>query len=301
VIIDIHSHLAFAPIYPENFLSDMFTRLKESEKLKLCKMLPLFLRDKEGTLFLKQMDLAGIDKTVLLIIDGGIGLREAKLSIDEIYKVHYNILKNFSDRFVVFAGIDPRRENKGFDLFRKGIEEYNFRGLKLYPPMGFSMESNELLAYFEYCEHYKLPILIHTGPSQENLKNEYANPLFIKPLAEKYKRIIFILAHAGYNLNNDLVKLIKKTNNVYIDVAGFQSKYPKIDDQMIRDLSILFNEEKINSKVLFGTDWPLFNFIRPVSTQVEQVKELASVSQAWKTNALDNIFFKNATKILNLY
>jgi uncharacterized protein len=300
VIIDIHSHLAYSPIYPEKFLSDMFTRLKESEKSKVIKMLPIFLKDNDGSVFLKQMDLAGIDKTVLLIIDGGIAFREAKLDIDEIYKVHYNILKNFPDRFIVFAGIDPRRENKGFFLFRKGIEEYNFRGLKLYPPMGFSMECNELLPYYEYCEYYKLPVLIHTGPSQGNLINDYANPLFIKPIAEKYQKIIFIMAHAGYSLNDDLVKLIENTNNVYIDVAGSQSKYQKVDEKMVKDLSILFNNEKINTKVLFGTDWPLYIFLHSVLKQVEQIKELASASQAWEKNALDNILFKNARTVLNI-
>jgi predicted TIM-barrel fold metal-dependent hydrolase len=301
MIIDIHSHIAYAPIYPEHFLSGMFTGLSGNEKNKLSKLLPVFLKDINGSVFLKQMDLAGIDKTVLLIIDGGIALGEAKLSIEEIYKIHFDILIKNPDRFIVFAGIDPRRGQVGFDLFRKGIEEYSFKGLKLYPPLGVSMNDNKLYPYYEYCQNNKLPVLIHTGASQENLRNELANPLFIRPIAEKYPGVTFILAHAGFGLNVELVQLIENTNNIYIDIAGFQSKYQKVDERMKNELSILFSNEKINRKVLFGTDWPLFNFMHPVSRQVEQIKELSSVCNGRVINALENILFENARKVLNIF
>jgi len=300
MIIDIHSHLAYAPLYPACFLSNMFNGLEESKKSKLNKMLPFFLKDKEGSDYLKQMDTANIDKAVLLIIDAEIALGETRLNIEEIYKVHYNVLKNHSDRFLVFAGIDPRRGKKGFDLLRKGIEEYRFQGLKLYPPMGFSMDHERLLPIYEYCQQGRLPVLIHTGPSQGDLWNEYANPLFIKSIAEKYKGINFILAHAGFSLNNDLIKLIENTNNVFIDVAGFQSKYPKNGENMSNDLSILFCNESINAKVLFGTDWPLFNFMHPVSRQVGQIKELARTSKNNLERSLGNILCENAKRVLNI-
>jgi len=297
MIIDFHSHLAYAPIYPDRYLSDMFLELNENERSKLNRIIPILLRDKNGEVFLRQMDLAGIDKAVLLIIDGGVGLGEAKLSIGEIYEIHHSVLKNHPDRFIVFAGIDPRRGKIGYNLFRKGIETYNFKGLKLYPPMGYSMDHLELTPYYEYCQQNRLPVLLHTGPSQRNLRNELANPLFIRSIAEKYQNINFILAHAGFNLSNDLIKLIKSTKNIYIDIAGFQSKYKKFDQQMINDFAPLFTKE-LNKKVLFGNDWPLFNFIKPLYRNIEILDKINVAIDNKIENALENIMFNNAINIL---
>jgi uncharacterized protein len=298
MVIDIHSHLAFSPIYPSKFLSEMFAGSTEDEKVKINKILPLFLKDKEGSAFLKQMDIAEIGKAVLLIIDGGIGLGEAILSIEEIYELHFNILKNHPDRFIVFGGIDPRRGLRGLSLFKKGIVDYGFRGLKLYPPMGFSLNDESLAPILKYCNDNHLPVLIHTGPSLNILKNEYADPLSVKEIAKNYKDIKFILAHAGHSLTSQLIDLIQTNENFYADIAGYRSKYIESQGTKSKSPALLniFNEE-INKKILFGSDWPLFNFMTPLSTQIEHLKTYAE-NNGLKKSCLDNILYKNALEIL---
>ena len=71
------------------------------------KLLNGFLNDKDCKRMIQQMDNAGIDKSVLLIIDGGLGMGEAALSIEEIYELYFNVLKLYPERLLVFAGMDP--------------------------------------------------------------------------------------------------------------------------------------------------------------------------------------------------
>lgn len=295
--IDFHAHLGYAPIYPERYLVNMFSDLSDIERNKFSKIIPLMLRDIDGSEFVRQMDIAAIDKAVLLIIDGGLAFDKNYLDISEIYRVHKNVLEKYPDRFIVFAGMDPRRGKTGFDLFRRGIENYKFRGLKLYPPMGYSVNCQELIQYYEYCNCHNLPILFHTGPSQKGLANSLANPLFISSISEVYPRINFILAHAGFNLSEDLIRFVSKSKNVFIDIAGFQSKYRRVDAEMLRAFEPLFLEE-LNSSVLFGSDWPLFNLTSPLKRNIDILTEINKLVVPKQKKALENILQNNAFKIL---
>lgn len=298
MIIDIHSHLAYYHIYPDRFLLDMFVGMNDNEKEKLKKILPLFLKDKDGSFFLQQMDEAQIEKTVLLIIDAGMGLNEATLSIDEIYDLHYSILKKNPDRFVVFGGIDPRRGQHGLELFTKGVFDYGFKGLKLYPPLGYAMDDERLFPFYEICNKNSLPVLLHTGPSLLYLKNEFADPLSIAEIAKKYPNINFILAHAGHNLTPRLHKLVVNTKNIYVDIAAFQSKYFNINYEDFSSPIMQIFKGELNKKVLFGTDWPLFNLLHPVTKGIEKLKFIAENTDNISKNAIENIFYKNALNIL---
>jgi len=298
MIIDIHSHLAYHAIYPDGFILDMFIGMNEKEKNKLKRILPLFLKDKDGSAFLRQMDDAGIEKTVLLIIDAGIGMREAALSIDEIYELHYSILKKNPDRFIVFGGIDLRRGQQGLELFKKGIFDYGFKGLKLYPPLGYAMDDESLFPFYEICNENNLPVLLHTGPSLFYLKNELANPLSIVGIAKKYPNINFILAHAGHNLTPQVHELVVNTKNIYVDIAAFQSKYFNINYEDSSSPILQIFKGELNKKVLFGTDWPLFNLLYPVTKGIEKLKLIAESDNSISNNAIDNIFYKNALSII---
>ena len=293
MIIDIHAHLAYTHIFPKHFISDMFLGLSENERTKLEKILPMFMKDKNGSAFINQMDMAGINKAVLLIVDAGVRLGESKLSLDEIYELHYEILKKNSDRIIVFAGIDPRRGEKGFNLFKKGIFEFGFKGLKLYPPMGFAIDDERLNPYYEICSAYRLPVITHTGSSLSYLDNHYADPIFIKNVANRFKDVIFILAHAANNITPKIIELVKECDNIYLDMAGLNSKY-NLDNYC----SIF--DENINDKVLFGSDWPLFNLLHPINRDIMLLKKSFENIRQPNDRALDNIFYKNAIKILSI-
>lgn len=246
---------------------------------------------------IKQMDNAGIDKAVLLILDSGIGMKEPAMSIEEIHELHAEVLRRHPDRFMVFAGIDPRREG-GFRLFEKYISEFRFSGLKLYPPMGYPVDHPALMPYYELCEELGLAVLIHTGPSLPSLNNHLAKPGLMISLAERFSDVNFILAHAGYNLYDAHVQKALELPNVFADIAGFQSYISHGKEHMKKMLAPVF-DARFNDKVLFGSDWPLFNIMSPLKRHINLIREIhAELFGAEESGKLANIMFNNAVKAL---
>lgn len=289
--IDIHAHVGISQLYPIQYLTGMLDNLQGANISQIENLARILLRDTNCEKFLRQMDMANIEKAVLLIIDGGIGLGEPEYSIEEIYNVHYKILKAHPDRFIVFAGIDPRRGEDGLAIFKKGIFDMGFKGLKLYPPMGFSISDEKMIPYFDICRQASIPVLIHTGPSLPTLKNEFADPAGYISTLEKYEDIQFILAHMGYQLTNPAVASLLKLKNVFLDITGFQ-KLDFSQPANMDKLKMIF-EDNVNDKVLFGTDWPLFNFTKPITDHINILKQISS------EKSFNKIMFENAYKLLH--
>jgi predicted TIM-barrel fold metal-dependent hydrolase len=290
--IDIHTHIGFSQIYPFRYMAGMMGPLTKVDENKMKVILDVLLADKSCENMLRQMDAADTEKAVLLIIDGGIGLGEAQMSLAEIYELHYKVLRSHNDRFIVFGGVDPRRGAVGLELFKRGVFEYGFRGLKLYPPMGYSVDDENLAPYYEICSQHGLPVLIHTGPSLSILDNERAEPIRYVTTLQKYPRINFILAHMGYELDNEIVQKLLRLDNVYLDISGFQL-------QSAETLMKIFQKD-YNERILYGSDWPLFNTLKPLKSHIEVLKNIYNeMSHVGTENGFENLMFKNALKVLS--
>ncbi len=262
--IDVHTHAAFWKLYPQEFIDFISENIgdipitnveEEVKKLFVRNAIMQMLSDERADKLIKQMDEAEIDISVFHILDFGYEMANDNYSIEEIYEYHHILLNSLKKRAIVFAGIDPRRGKKGFSLFCKGIEEYGFKGLKLYPPCGFSLTDACVVPFYEYCNSHKLPILIHTGSTFSRFDEKSSvEKEKVMEIANRYPYVNFILAHAAFFDYRNSVELAKRYDNVYLDLAGFQNE---------PDLDIVL--EKINyvvglvpEKVIFGTDWPMF-------------------------------------------
>ncbi|WP_254639902.1 amidohydrolase family protein [Chitinophaga sp. GbtcB8] len=288
MIIDIHTHLAYYKVYSPSYLSGMLAGSPEISPSGLEVLYKAFLRDKDGSRHIAEMDRAGIDKSVLLIIDSELRLGTL-LSIEEIYQQHHMVMKQYPGRFIVFSGVDPRRDN-AYDLFVKSIEFYGFRGLKLYPPMGYRMDHPVLCRIYEYCQAYKLPVLIHTGDSLQILDNIFSKVANAVAVVKAYPGVPFILAHAGYQLHEPGMKELAGYPNVYFDIAGIQSLLKEEDSNPFQLLSPE-DMEKFAAKIVFGSDAPLFSFMNPLERQIQDISEFllkSGLSESQVANIFSN-------------
>lgn len=291
MVIDFHIHLAYHKIYPEAFLTGLLDKESSNPKVieKQLKFLKLLLRDKTGDALIRQMDESGVDKSVLLIIDDNGYLGQPEFEIEQIYELHYNILNKYPDRFYVFAGFHPERLN-GMKILKKGIETYGFHGIKLYPPYGFKIDGDNMIECFQYANKMKLNVLSHTGHSINQLKNEYASPEYFASIVDLYPNANFILAHAGYKLNDSSIVDLLNKDNVYADISGFAS----MSDNSIQNIF----DSRYNNKILFGTDWPINNITKSTSFLIERVKKKFLESNIKEEKLLENILYKNALSLL---
>ena len=81
--------------------------------------------------------------------------------IEDLAKVAAKVNKEEKENLIIpFLGVDPRREGI-YDLMREYVEEKGFRGLKLYPALGFFPNDKRLYKIYEYAEKNELPITAH--------------------------------------------------------------------------------------------------------------------------------------------
>jgi len=230
------------------------------------------LEDHQCDELLRQMDEAGIAWTVLLLPDFTYCMRDFDFSIAEMFQLHYEILQRHPGRFHVMGGVDPRWGKDALTLFERGIHEFGFRGLKLYPPCGYRTDDRALYPFYEICAAANVPVLVHMGPTTSNLDFEYARPCFIEAAARAFPTVKFILAHAATAHVDECVMQCAFRPNVYADISGFQSM---AHDMEASDLHRLVRAG-IAHKVLFGTDWPVF---REDGTQADHVELFRSATR----------------------
>jgi predicted TIM-barrel fold metal-dependent hydrolase len=294
-VVDAHTHVASTRFVAHEFLEgiadNMLAQMQSSPvAIPRARILDQMLRgyqDHDASQQLREMDRSGVEKSILLLPDFTYALKRNELSIAEMYLAHHQIREASRGRFEVFAGPDPRWGRDGFELFVKGVEAYGFRGLKLYPPCGYRPDSAPLTPYYEYCEEYRLPVLVHIGPTSPALSFAEAVPMHVDAPALRYRNIPFILAHGAINYQDECVRLCQYRPNVYLDLSGAQrlASNPQSVNDFIKVLA-----SGINHKVLYGTDWP-------VNTQAKSNQQMIDLI-AHRQTTTPSMFAKDATLIL---
>jgi predicted TIM-barrel fold metal-dependent hydrolase len=286
-IIDVHTHLAYHKIFPKRFLYETTKGLMASlgfdESLREM-FFQKFLSDAEGDLHVQKMDDAGIQSSIMLIADFGYELGEAAMSIEEMHEHHKFVMEKHEGRFMVFSGVDPRRGEKGVKLFKKAIENYGFHGMKLYPPCGYELNDELLTPFYEICDYHELPIQPHTGPSLEILRTERNYPESLHDVLSKYKKLKFILGHAGA-VNVDVnIELAKRYDNVFLDISTFNSVEGDYFKSRLRKMF-----DVIPNKVMFGSDFPIFSLVTSQSSLIDHIRNL----QILNANELEALYYNN--------
>lgn len=276
MIIDCHSHIASPDILPREFFSgwsDTVGRMLPGPLAGNARLKELFaqmLNDPEAEALGREMDRAGISKTVLLVIDFGLAYPRARFDIEEVHQRHRRIMQR-DDRFVAFSGVDPRRGREGLALFEKAVGEWGFSGLKVYPPCGFSPSDPALFPYYEICAQRHLPVLVHIGPSASSLSFKWQQPLEIDTAAMNFPGVNFILGHGACTLADEGALLARFRPNLYLDLSGFQSEGKTRLKRSLKRLCRM----GLARKIVFGTDWPIHRFFTSQQGSVEMVRSLA--------------------------
>lgn len=257
-IIDSHCHIASTRFIPRSFLEgsvrNAVTRLQsEGVPADYDKVLDVYLaqmNDHTGDRLIAEMETSGIDRCVLLLPDFSYALPDTALTIAEMFEQHYEILKRHGKRFLVFAGVDPRWGSDGIKLFEKGVAEYGFAGMKLYPPCGYRTSDKALYPFYEICAARHLPVVVHTGGTSPVLLFEPAHPLHVDQAARDFPGVNFILAHGSTVYVHECAMICTFRPNVFLDCSAYESR----PLELLREAFT----RGVNHKIIFGSDWPVF-------------------------------------------
>jgi predicted TIM-barrel fold metal-dependent hydrolase len=239
-------------------------------------------RDERLAAFERMLDAgrrAGIDKQVLLG-QRQPGSNERARELVELYPDQVSA-------FVRIHGADPQ----GPDTLTRYVQEYGFRGVKLYPEANWELKG--LLAcypVFVRAAELGVPVLLHSTHEEEGLSAAISDALgggysfpvrTTAELGKRYPETTFILAHAGH-MWVKAFRAAKPYPNLFFDVSGFDPERGPVE----------MGVETLGAeRILFGSDAPG----RSYAAQLAKV-HCADISEWDKSLVLGG----NAVRLLNL-
>ena len=305
MIIDVHTHLcdydSVAKPFWDGWAEVGALRINRPLE-KVQRRLPEFL-DISGDMMVKDMDAAGIDKSVLLAIDWGLArhLGEPKLSIEEINKVYADAAEKYPQRLIAFAGIDPRR-NKAAEVVGRFLKEWGMKGIKLHSAAGFYPNDRACYPIYEKALEYGVPVLLHTGEVLKPLYFKYCQPIYVQEVAMDFPDLPIILAHTGGCWYSEAVAICNNATNVYLDLSLWQRRLLR-PLEFYRALRTLLDSVPWQ-RVLFGSDYP---FLKLLINQERWIKAFTEIPDSVKEQGIEfadeeiaGIMGGNAAKILGL-
>ena len=79
--------------------------------------------DTDGEKHLEQMEMAGIDKTLMFLFDVGMLVGEPEVSIHDQNAAVFKMASKYPDKIIPFVSIDPRRPDAK-DFVKRCVEEH---------------------------------------------------------------------------------------------------------------------------------------------------------------------------------
>lgn len=262
MVIDFHAHVFARGWVPKRFfdgIAELAAASMQKKGMDACavdiaRMMADSDGDPHGDELIKEMDAAGIDKTVVLPIDYGIGLGEPDITIEELNHKYRDMADRHEGRLIWFAGIDPRREY-AVDLLKQLIDE-GAQGLKLQQACGFYPTDKETYRLMQIMSDHELPVLFHCSHMIPPFKSKYCEPRYIDELSIDFPRLKIIAGHLGTAMAyREWVPILKTRNNVFGDISLWQEQAKRDIGKFCQAVRDLLDHVGYD-KVLFGSDTP---------------------------------------------
>lgn len=185
--------------------------------------------------------------------------------------------KELYPQFHVFGTIHAETKNKEEEL--EFLMQSGIKGIKLHPDtQHFNIDDERLFPVYDYLSG-KLPVLMHCGDP----RFPYSHPERLKKVLHQFPDLQIIAAHwGGWKMYETGYEYLHD-ENCYVDLS---SSTMELTPEQIRRYVDGFGSERI----LFGTDFPLWDPVREVETFLR-----LPLTDAEK----ENIAWRNAERLLS--
>lgn len=184
-----------------------------------------------------------------------------------------NFIKSQMDiypEFIGFSALHPDSED--FDKDFEQMKELGLSGIKLHPDFQkFYIDNKKAFEIYKRAEG-KYPILFHMGDA----RYDFSEPIRLKRIKEKFPNLTVIAAHFGGYQAWDKAKEELADTDAYFDTSS--SLYFIDNDYAVERI-----HEYGVDRMLFGTDFPMWNFTEELNrffelklTDEERVKILST-------------------------
>lgn len=239
--------------------------------------------------FLLQMDVAGIERAVLLPIACERAHKDPVSSNEQVSE-----LCRMSKRFIGFASVDPLKKGAAREL-ENAVKGLGLKGLKLDPALqDFRPNATKVLPVYETAAALGIPVLLHTGMSwAPGTPLELGHPVLLEEPIRRFPKLNFVLAHFGWPWVWEAVALALKYPNVYLDTLCLYYDSPKEFYQFVfsKQMPTTVIERSLRNQVVFGSNYPRVE----IKNMVHALKSLALTQ-----GCLNKILRENAERLLGM-
>ena len=227
--------------------------------------------------FVLQLNKMGVEKAVIFNLD-----EETPSGIAGLPNDYYaDIVRNFPDKFIGFAGIDPL---KGMDAIREIRRSYKLglRGVAVRPFM-FKLPPTHAKMYPIYatCVELDIPIWFHLSINYSTNSMEYERPIFLDIVAQDFPELKMIAGHGGWPWINEMVAVAWRNPNIYIDIASYLPKYIGMKGTGWEPL-IHYGNSVLQDRILFGSTWLFMGLsIKQIAERVYKLPLKEEVKHKW--------------------
>ncbi|MCO5566251.1 hypothetical protein L7F22_019927 [Adiantum nelumboides] len=132
--------------------------------------------------------------------------------------------------------------------------------------------------FWEIADQVRLPVIVHVGNhiSGHTAVSELDD---VDKLMQRFKSVIFVIAHSGAPGTSEAIKLATKYPNVYLDttpVVSHTISYPPKLHSQYKDLIRLAEK----GRILFGSDFP--NVAVSIEKQIKHIFDTFATEESWK-------------------
>jgi predicted TIM-barrel fold metal-dependent hydrolase len=207
---------------------------------------------------LEMMDQAGIERAFLIATKTG------RLGLPGSWHLPYEIVatavKRHPDRFSGLAGLDPTEGMRGVRELERAVRELGFIGAHMYPHwFELAPDHARWYPFYAKCVELDVPVQMQVGQSliytpEQHLRS-VGRPITLDPVACDFPELKLVGIHVGIPWAEEMIAMAWKHPNVYI---GSDAHSPKYWPQAFIHYINTFGSDK----VLFGTDYPVLDFVR---------------------------------------
>ena len=202
------------------------------------------------------------------------------VDIDAQHDELYRLTQKYPQQIVPFAAVDPRRPCV-LDTLKALVETKGFKGVKLYPPLGYMPNHPSLMPVYEYAQANNVPVMTHCSRGGVKNKNfsateaaRYSDPDNYLEIMDHFPNLKICMGHAGGDKDwqqyldqpwdGSAPKSEMSWLSKILDIMR-SGKYPNFYadisytifhiEENAQILKVLLQDERVKTQILFGSDF----------------------------------------------
>lgn len=179
---------------------------------------------------------------------------------------------HYSGRIFPFVAVNPNRPNH-YAIMERALTKLQFKGIKLYPSLGYDINSPAMRRVYTYCQANGVPLLMHCNPGGFYYARKYipnSSPEYWHAILSDFPELKICFGHfggggdlTGAQLPGEgtwagmILSLMEKWPGVFTDTSYHEEPMVggRAEANYFTNLQTLLQRETVRERILFGTDF----------------------------------------------